>query len=243
MSTATDTHHDAHGAHDGGHHEPPEVVDRRQKMAIWLFIGGDIVTTSAMLFTYLYLRGLNTDGNWMRMLGYQGHTYAWYQAQSSLPNPTYIHVHPMSPSFNWLVTAVTLLSGLVLWFGEKGLRKSKNAKAFSTVSALATVVVIVAAILSVIQLRHIPAIYFAVNDSQGFGYTAYSSAMMLLIGSTLVHQILLVFLGLGLTIRSARGVINGEKWYQARLVRLFWMWVAISGIVVSAVTTTINTVH
>jgi len=243
MSTETEIHHDAHGAHDGGHHEPPEVVDRRQRMAIWLFIGGDIVTTSALLFSYLYLRGLNTGGNWMRMLGYQGHTYAWYQAQSSLPNPTYIHVPPMSPSFNWLVTAVTLLSGLILWGGERALRKSKNAKSFAGVAFLATVIALVSAVLSIVQLRHIPAIYFAINDSQGFGYTAYSSEMMVLIGSTLIHQLLLVFLGLGLTIRSARGVISGEKWYQARLVRLFWMWVGIAGVAVSAITTTINTIH
>jgi len=53
----------------------------------------------------------------------------------------------------------------------------------------------------------------------------------------------LAFLGLGLTIRAARGVINGTKWYQARLVRLFWVWVAISAVIGSAVTTTINTIH
>jgi heme/copper-type cytochrome/quinol oxidase subunit 3 len=241
MSTETLTH-EAHG-HDGGHHEPPEVVDRRQRMAIWLFIGGDIITLSAMLFAYLYLRGLNTGGNWMRMLGYQGHTYAWYQNQANLPAPTYIHVAPMSPSFSWLVTGVTVISALILWGGERALRASKNAKSFSSVAFLATVVVIVSAVLSVVQLRHIPAIYFALNDSQGFGYTAYSSVMMVLIGSALVHQILLAFLGLGLTIRSARGAITGEKWYQARLVRLFWVWVAVSAVAVSAVTTTINTIH
>jgi hypothetical protein len=54
---------------------------------------------------------------------------------------------------------------------------------------------------------------------------------------------ILAFLGLGLTIRSARGVINGDKWYQARLVRFFWVWVAISAVIGSAVTTTINTIH
>ena len=54
---------------------------------------------------------------------------------------------------------------------------------------------------------------------------------------------LLVFLGVGLTLRSIRGAINVENWYQSRLVRMFWVWVAISAIAVSALTTTINTIH
>ena len=66
---------DTHGHTEHGHHEPVEVVDRRQRMAVWLFIGGDIVTLSAMLFTYLYLRGTNTGGHWMSMVGYdQSHS-------------------------------------------------------------------------------------------------------------------------------------------------------------------------
>lgn len=239
--------HETHGGHDSGHHEPPEVVDGRQRMSIWLFIGGDMVGLSALLFTYLYLRGVNTGGHWMSMWGYQGHSYAWYEnalnSSAGLPAPTLIHVKPMSPSYSWLVTAVTVVSAAIVWIAERGLRASKNAKAFATTSLVATIVVIVAAVMSVIQLRHLPEIFQAHNDSQIMGYTAYSSAMMALIGSALVHLIIVAFLGIGLFLRGLRGVINGENWYQARLVRMFWVWVAVSAVIVSALTTTVNTIH
>ncbi len=238
--------HDQHVAHEG-HHESPEVVDGRQRLAVWLFIGGDFVTLSALLFAYLYLRGVNTDGHWMNMLGYQGHTYGWYEnlagSAAGLPAPTLIHVHPLAAGFNWLVTLVTVISAGVVWLGERGLRATKNAKSYSAMAWLATAVVAVAIVLTIIQLRHIPQIFVAKNDSHVMAYTTYSSAMLVLIGSALVHLLLLVFLGLGLAIRSARGVISGEKWHQARLVRIFWVWVALSAVVISAVTTTVNTIH
>ena len=241
-----ETHSETHG-HDEGHHEPPEVVDGRQRMAVWIFILGDVITLSALLFTYLYLRGLNVHGHWMSMWGYQGKTYAQYEniagSSAGLPAPTLIHVKPMSASFSWLVTMVTVLSAAVVVMAERVLRATKNAKTFALLSGLATIVAIVSIALSVVQLHHIPAIFSANNDSQVMAYTAYSSVMMIAIGSAMVHVGILAFLGLGLTIRAYRGVLTGEKWYQARLVRIFWVWVALSAIIVSAVTTTINTIH
>ncbi len=236
---------DTHGHTEHGHHEPVEVVDRRQRMAVWLFIGGDIVTLSAMLFTYLYLRGTNTGGHWMSMLGYdQSHSADYYMNAASLPDPKLIHIHPMSASFSWLVAAVVVVSALILWGGEKTLRAgSQRATQFSATAALATIVAVVAAAMSVIQLRHLPQVFAMHNDSMVWAYTSYSSAMMLLIGTALVHFILLAFLGLGLTIRSARGAVNSEKWHQVRLVRLFWVWTAVSVVVTTALTTTVNTIH
>ena len=247
MSIDTHSHQDAHGGAEGGHHEAPEVVDGRQRLGIWLFIGGDIITVSAMLFTYLYTRGVNTGGHWMSMWGYVGHSYAYWQnlgnSAAGLPAPTLIHVGTLSAGLNWLVTALIVVSAAIIWMGERSLRATKNAKAYSGKAALATIVVLVAVAFCVVQLKNIPTIFFANNDSQGMGYTAYDSSMMLLIGSTLVHALILGFLGLGCWIRSARGVLNGDKWYQARLVRYFWVWIAVSAIVVSGVTTTVNVIH
>jgi len=251
MSIDTHAEHDAHG-HDGGHHEPPEVVDGRQRMAIWLFISGDAITLSALLFTYLYLRGVNTGGHWMSMVGYptvgpNGHSYAWYEAalngSAGLPNPQVVMQAPLSAGLNWLVSILTLVSGLVVWAAEKGLRATKNAKTFSSLAWVATALVVVTMFFTLKQLHSIPAIFVAINDSQTMSYTAYASTMMVIIGSGLVHLAILAFLGVGLAIRSARGAITGDKWFQARLVRLFWVWVGISGIIASAVTTTINTIH
>ena len=249
MSIDTHAEHDAHGhgGHDGGHHEPPEVVDARQRMAIWLFIGGDIITMSALLFTYLYLRGVNTGGHWMSMVGYQGHSYAWFEnalnSSAGLPSPTLIHVGTLSAGLNWFVTALTVVSAAIVWAAEKSLRATKNAKNFSAMSWLAVLVTVVAIFFTIKQLHNIPSIFVAQNDSQTMSYTAYDSTMMVIIGSGMIHLFLLAFLGVGLAIRSARGAINGTKWFQARLVRLFWVWVAVSAVIISAVTTTINTIH
>jgi len=248
MSIDTHAELDAHGAHDGGHHEPPEVVDGRQRMGVWLFIGGDMIGLGALLFTYLYLRGVDSGGHWMSMWGYIGHPYSYYYnildvKGGSIPNPTLIHVGTLSAGLNWLVTILTIVAAGIIWTAERGLRATKNAKSYSTLAAGSTAVTVVAIVFTVIQLRHIPQIFSAHNDSLTMAYTAYDSAMMAVVGSTLVHLCILAFLGLGLTIRSARGAINGDKWYQARLVRLFWVWVAVASVIISAVTTTINTIH
>ena len=246
MSIDTHTEHDTHGGADGGHHEPPEVVDGRQRLGIWLFIGGDIITVGAIMFTYLYMRGVNAGGHWMSMWGLQGHSYAYYENLANgagLPAAKLIHVGTLSAGLNWAVTLLTVISAAVIWMGERGLRATKNAKAFSGLAALATVIVLAAIVVTIIQLRHIPEIYVFNNDSRGMAYTAYDSAMMIVIGSALFHLCVLAFIGLGSWIRSARGVLNGERWYQARLVRYFWVWIAISSIVVSALTTMVNVKH
>jgi heme/copper-type cytochrome/quinol oxidase subunit 3 len=246
MSVDTYEHHEAPSG-EGGHHEAPEVVDGRQRLGVWLFIGGDIIIVAALLFTYLYLRGVNTSGHWMSLLGYQGHSYAYYQvianSTAGLPAPKLIHVGPMGAGLEWVITVVTVVSAAIVWQAERALRATKNAKAFSTMAAFATVVALVAIVLTIIQLRSIPEVFVATNDSQGMAFTAYDSAFLALAGSGLVHLVILTFLGLGLTIRSSKGLINGERWHQARLVRFFWVWIATSSVVVSAVLTTINTIH
>jgi len=87
----------------------------------------------------------------------------------------------MSAGFDWLTTAVTVVTAVVIWQGERTLRVSKNAKAFSLAAAFATIVTLVATILTVIQLRGIPEIFVATTDSQGMAYTAYDSAFMALV--------------------------------------------------------------
>jgi heme/copper-type cytochrome/quinol oxidase subunit 3 len=245
--------HEVESADLGGHHESPEVVDGRQRMAIWLFIGGDIITTSALLFTYLYLRGVNTGGHWMSMLGYpgpqmaHGHTYAYYEnalsSSAGLANPTTVMVSKVSVGLNWMVTLLVVVSALIVWGAEKNLRRTRNRHHYSRWAALATAVTIVAVWLTFKQLQNLPQIFVATNDSQTMSYTTYDSSMMVIIGSGLLHLFLLTFLGVGLTLRSSRGAINGHKWHQARLVRLFWVWVGISSVVVSAVTTFVNVIH
>jgi heme/copper-type cytochrome/quinol oxidase subunit 3 len=238
---------EAHGGE--GRHDSPEKVDARERLGIWLFIGADIITVAALLFTYLYLRGVNTDNHWMILQGYKGnlHTYQEWENLlnngANIGNPSNIYVGTLSAGLQWLVCLLTIASAAVLWFGEKGLRATKNAKAFSPMALFAMVLALAGVAVAAVQLSDIPQVFVAVNDSITMSYTTYDSAMMAIIASTLGHLAILAFLGLGLAIRSARGVVSGDRWYQVRLVRYFWVWVAISSIVVSLITTTINTVH
>ncbi len=247
MTIDLEPHSEMHGG-TPGHHEPPEKVDARQRLGVWLFIGADVVTLGALLFTYLYLRGVNTDNHWMNLLGYKGslHTYSyWWNAAEAgtLKAPTIIYSPVISAGLQWLIAAITVVSAGILWLGEKGLRATKNAKSFSSMAFLAMLFTLGGIVVAAILLKDIPQIFVSANDSNTMSYTTYDSAMMAILGSTLAHLVLLAFLGLGLCIRSARGVINGDKWYQVRLVRFFWVWVAISAVVSTLITTTITTVH
>jgi heme/copper-type cytochrome/quinol oxidase subunit 3 len=246
-TSQSEPHSEMHGGVPG-HHEDPETVDARQRLGIWLFIGADVIVVAALLFTYLYLRGTDTSGHWMSMSGYKGslHTYEKFSDMAdagTLKDPTTIYTGVLSVGLQWLAAALTVVSAGVVWLAERGLRKTKNTKAFAAVVVVATLVALGGVLVSAIQLHEIPQVFVAVNDSYTMSYTAYDSAMLAIIASALFHLVVVAFLGLGLTIRATRGVINGDKWYQARLVRLYWVWVAISAVVVTLITTTITTVH
>ncbi len=232
MSSDTIEHEASHG-----HHEAPEVVEGRQRLGIWLFIVGDVIMLASFIFTYLYLRGTNTGNGWMTYL--QGDTNAANYGQP-------VHEKVLSAGFNWTVTAVIVASAAVVWFGEKHLRaQQKGAGSFSLIAAVAGLLAIVASALTVIQLRsideHMPYHLLSQNVHE-FTYTAYGSAEILLNGSSLLHLIILAFLGFGLAIRASKGLVSSEglKWSQARFVRFFWVWVALGSVITAAVTSLIN---
>ena len=77
--TTTEQHH-----HSAPHHEAPEVVHHRQRLGIWIFIAGDVVSMCALLFTYLYLRGTNTGGHWMSIEGVPARGRTMEQIQAFL---------------------------------------------------------------------------------------------------------------------------------------------------------------
>jgi heme/copper-type cytochrome/quinol oxidase subunit 3 len=247
MSIDTPLHEETHGGHDD-HHGSPEVKFHRERIGVWLIIVADVIVVAALLFTYLYLRGVNTAGHWMSMQGYKGslHTYAdWTNLASAgtLPNPSNIYTGPLSAGLQWVAAALTVVCAGFVWSGERTLRATKNAKSLVPMAVIAVIVALGGVVVSAIQLHDIPQVFVALNDSVTMSYTAYDSAMMAIIGSALIHLVVLAFLGVGLAIRAARGRITGENWFQAHLVRLYFVWVAISAVVVTLITTTINTVH
>jgi len=227
MSLDTAPPSEMHGG-TPAHHEAPEVVDARQRLGLWLFIGADVVTVGALLFTYLYLRGVDTSGHWNSLLGYRGslHSYEYWDNAANngtLKNPTLIYPGWLSSGMQWLVSALTVVSAGVIWQAEKTLRATKNAKSFSSMAIFAMILALVGVVVSAVLLSDIPQVFVAANDSLTMSYTAYDSAMMAIVGSTLGHLVILAF--------------------QARLVRIFWVWVAVSSIVSTLITTTITSVH
>ncbi len=247
MSIDSPPVYETHG-HDDGQHDSPERIDGRHRLGVFLFIGADVVTVGALLFTYLYLRAVDTGGHFMSMYGYKGslHTYSWWvnaANNGTLKNPTLIHVGTVSAGLQWVIALVTVVSAGVLWAGEKGLRSNKNAKSFSGTALVAALIPLIGIVVAAVLLSDLPQIFVQINDSQTMSYTTYDSAMMALLSSTIFHLAVLMFLGLGLAIRSARGVISGDRWYQVRLVRYFWVWVAISSVVATLITTTVTSVH
>jgi heme/copper-type cytochrome/quinol oxidase subunit 3 len=242
MTTTHDTHLESQG-----HHEPPEVVDGRQRLAVWLFIGGDLVGLGALLFTYLYLRGTNTGSHWLSVTGYLsgGHSSDWFMDQinnnPNFPAPTLLHEATLSATLPWIIAAVVVASAALLWMGESQLRKGHKSQTFSSWAQLATLGIIAAAVLQVIQIRHVPQYFYSKNDSMLFVYTGYGSAILALGVSAIIHFIITALLGLGVSIRAARGVISSQSWFQARLVRFFFVWMAVSTVIITLVVTTFTT--
>ena len=106
--TTTEQHH-----HSALHHEAPEVVHHRQRLGIWIFIAGDVVSMCALLFTYLYLRGTNTGGHWMSIEGVPARGRTMEQIQAFLEEGGSMVINnesPLSRGLAWSIAAVVVAS-------------------------------------------------------------------------------------------------------------------------------------
>jgi heme/copper-type cytochrome/quinol oxidase subunit 3 len=225
----------AHESH--GHVEPIEVVDHRQRLGVWLFIAGDVIILGAFLFTYLYLRGNDVLGRFNAVYGWNFAGLTPAQANDALQNPaTVVQLPTVSSSLNWLIAAVAVVSAALFWVAEKQIQAKKSGS-FTPLVALSGVIAIAFGALAWVQVYRIPQIWTSNNDSELFVHSAYGSTMIALGASTIIHAFILVVLGIGLMIRHSRGVVSHERWHQVRLVRFFWVWVAVSIVATAAVTT------
>jgi heme/copper-type cytochrome/quinol oxidase subunit 3 len=100
------------------HGEHTHDVARSQRLGVFLLILADAVFVFGLVFTYFYLRGLNTDGAW---IGKGDAT--------------------VSPAWNWLIAAVVVLSALAYQWGEhRGRAGDRRSLSAGTTVALALVV-------------------------------------------------------------------------------------------------------
>jgi heme/copper-type cytochrome/quinol oxidase subunit 3 len=120
------------------HIEDPELIGRRWRTGTLLLILADAAFVAALVFSYLYLRGLNTEHAWLAPK--QDIAAIW---------------------FSWLIAAVLAVSAAVFHWGYRGLLAGSEVR-LVTASAFALLVVLIGAILQVVQLCTFP---FGIADS------------------------------------------------------------------------------
>jgi heme/copper-type cytochrome/quinol oxidase subunit 3 len=124
-------------AHADGHHqasygETEELIERRQRMGVLLFLGADAVFVACLLFTYFYLRGLNTENGWL-LKG----------------------VSPVGAADPWIVAAIVIASALVFQLARRG-AKAGNAGMLRAGVGIALLLVVVDLVVQVAQLSNLP---------------------------------------------------------------------------------------
>jgi heme/copper-type cytochrome/quinol oxidase subunit 3 len=211
---ADDTHYESE-------HESAEQRDHKERMAIWLFIAGDGIFFLLEVFTWFYLRALNTGGLW------RGDDCSNANpCTDGLGNPIIRQVPKADPWYTVGVAALIVVAAILIWATERAARNNENRGVLSGLSGLGLVVLLAAIGLSIYQFQTLP---FTTIDG------AYASTFEFFVGSTLVHIILLAFIALGLWNRARKGRYNDGRWYRVRIIRYFAVWIAVSACILAIV--------
>lgn len=213
MSVTESTDHSAE-EHAEGHHESPQERHKKEHMATWLFIGGDMVIFALEIFFWFYLRALNTNGMWIG-------------AQCSPANPCTDGLgnpisHPITQEVKWhtlIIAAVIILAAVFIWMGEVQARKSSPKSVVTPLLGFGVLFTLLALALQFWQFQVLP---FTTIDG------AYASTFEFIMGANVAHFLVVLTIGLGIFNRSRKGMYENGNWYQLHLSRLFAVWVAVS---------------
>ena len=189
------------------HHDAPEVVGRRERLGVRLLIVADGAFLFGMVFTYFYLRNLNTNGGW-------------------LPHG----VKHFSAGSGWMVAIPFVISALAHRFG---LIRQELARLTSLISLLA---LLVGLYLQWHQMAHMPFIVHDDAGVSSFS-GAYASCWMIFAGAGIFHYLVGGFIALGLVLRHGRAHVDPtlEIWRQ-RTAGSWFTWIAIAGVISALVT-------
>jgi heme/copper-type cytochrome/quinol oxidase subunit 3 len=230
--TTTDNEHangDDHGhgpavegaENPGGQHESAFQRDQKERLALWLLIGGDALFLILELFTWFYLRALNTNGMWNGAQCTKANP-----CTDGLGNPIVHQITRADPWYSVVVAVLAVLAAAFVWMTESSAKKGAGRRAVSGSAGLAFVFLVAAVAVQIYQFQKLP---FTTIDG------AYASTYEFFMGSSLAHLIMLVFVVLGLWIRSGKGRYEGATWYRVRLIRYFTVWIAVSVVVLALV--------
>ena len=198
----------------GGEHESAGERDKKERLMIWLFIGGDLVILILEVFAWFYLRTLDSNGMWNA-----AKCTAAANCVDGLGNPL---IGPVPKASIWhpmIIMSLAIISALFVWAAESASRR-KAAKGAVWGPALAALVCMIGAIaVQILQFQVLP---FTTIDG------GYASVYEFFMGSTLAHLLLMGFILTGLWTRAAKGRYQGGTFHRVRIMRMFGVWIAIS---------------
>jgi heme/copper-type cytochrome/quinol oxidase subunit 3 len=230
MAIATTEHGDTHetpsdheggSGHEGGHHETPEQRDRIERLGLWLFIAGDALFLLLELFSWFYLRALNTGGMWRGAAC----TVA-APCTDGLGNSITHEVAKASPWYTLTVAALVVVAALLVRMVERAAVKRDSRSVMSGMAGLSIICLLAAIVVQCLQFGALP---FSTIDG------SYASAFEFFMGSSLAHVVILTFVTFGLWNRIRVGRYDDGRWYRVRLIRLFTVWIAVSVCVLALV--------
>jgi heme/copper-type cytochrome/quinol oxidase subunit 3 len=204
-----------------GHHESREQRHFKERLALWLFIGGDLVFLLMELFYWFYLRALNTNGMWRGAACSKANP-----CTDGLGNPITSEIAKANPAYTLIIAGLVVIAALVIWRTEVASRNQEKRGVISGTAALGLAFLLAAVVVQCLQFGKLP---FTTIDG------SYASTFIFFMGSTLGHLFLLSFLILAVWNRARRGKYNGGHWYQVRVNRVFAVWIAISTCVLALV--------
>lgn len=204
-----------------GHHESREQRHFKERLALWLFIGGDLVFLLMELFFWFYLRALNTNGMWRGAACTKANP-----CTDGLGDPITSEIAKASPAYTLLIAGLTVIAALFIWRVEVASRTQEKRGVISGIAALGLVFLLAAVAVQCFQFGKLP---FTTIDG------SYASSFIFFMGSTLGHLLLLSFLIFAVWNRARKGKYDGGHWYQVRVNRIFAAWIAISTCVLALV--------
>ncbi|HEV8023515.1 MAG TPA: hypothetical protein VGP37_01355 [Candidatus Nanopelagicales bacterium] len=193
--------------------EPISTIGRRARAGLWSLIVMDAAGTIAIIIAYSYLWALNVNGGWAP----PGASLTGSQTDESLPSS------PPKASFAvewpfWAIFGLVVLSTLAMMFGYRELKRGNHAGMVVGTGA-ALVVAVGALVAQWIQISTFP---FAATDG------AYASAVLLLCASNIFNLIILIFLQLGMFIRTHKGLVTPAVHYQPQILTYWMVWLSIA---------------
>lgn len=193
--------------------EPIATIGRRARAGLWTLIVMDAAGTIAIIIAYSYLWALNVNGGWAP----PGAALTGAETDENLPSS------PPKASFAvewpfWAILGLVVLSTLAMWFGYKELKRGNHAGMLVGTGAA----LVIAAAALVAQWMQITTFPFGASDG------AYASAVLLLCASNIFNLLILIFLLLGMLLRTRKGLVTTAVSYQPQLLSYWMVWICIA---------------